>query len=110
MEKIEVPYENDSFSTYIIDGEAFLLRFTYNSKHDYWSFGLYTTDRLPIIASVKIVRNFPLHYFYEDSFLPKGQFYATCEKEEIGHDSFKNGDAEFYYISYDDMLYAAGEL
>ena len=38
---IEVPDMNDSVSTLSIDGKEYGLRFTYNERYDYWSFGLY---------------------------------------------------------------------
>ena len=37
---IEVPDMNDSVSTLSVDGKEYGLRFTYNERYDYWSFGL----------------------------------------------------------------------
>lgn len=44
---IKVPDMNDSMSTLSIDGVEYLLRFTYNEKYDYWSFGLYSSEEEP---------------------------------------------------------------
>lgn len=46
---ITVPDMNDSVSTLSIDGVEYGLRFTYNEKYDYWSFGLYDENMEPII-------------------------------------------------------------
>jgi len=46
---IEVPDMNDSVSTLSIDGKEYELRFTYNVKFDYWSFGLNDEKGNPII-------------------------------------------------------------
>ena len=37
---IKVQDMNDSVSNLSIDGNEYILRFTYNEKYDYWSFGL----------------------------------------------------------------------
>ena len=60
---IEVPDEDDSLSMLSIDGKEYGLRFTYNEKYDYWSFGLYDEDEDPIIAMTRIVPNFPIFHF-----------------------------------------------
>ena len=56
---ITVPDMNDSVSTLSIDGVEYGLRFTYNEKYDYWSFGLYDENMEPIISQTRIVPNFP---------------------------------------------------
>ena len=71
---IEVPDENDSLSMLSIDGKEYGLRFTYNEKYDYWSFGLYDEDEDPIIAMTRIVPNFPIFHSYTDPDLPDGIF------------------------------------
>lgn len=59
---IKVPDMNDSVSNLSIDGTEYILRFTYNEKYDYWSFGLYDEDENPIIAMTRIVPNFPIFF------------------------------------------------
>ena len=54
---ITVPDMNDSVSTLSIDGVEYGLRFTYNEKYDYWSFGLYDENMEPIISQTRIVPN-----------------------------------------------------
>ena len=61
--RILILREHDSFSDITINGERLLIRFTYNDTFDYWSFGLYETNRTPILAGIKIVPNFPLNLF-----------------------------------------------
>ena len=63
---IQVPDMNDSVSTLSIDGKEYNLRFTYNEKYDYWSFGLYDEGEEPIIAMTRIVPNFPIFHYYTD--------------------------------------------
>jgi len=40
---IEVPDMNDSISRIVLNGTAYMLRFSYNDTCDYWKFSLYTT-------------------------------------------------------------------
>ena len=96
---IEVPDENDSLSMLSIDGKEYGLRFTYNEKYDYWSFGLYDEDEDPIIAMTRIVPNFPIFHFYTDPDLPDGIFGCLSDTGEVGRQAFVEKTAEFVYIT-----------
>ncbi len=95
---ITVPDMNDSISKLSIDGKEYGLRFTYNEKHDYWNFGLYDGNNVPIIAGVKIVPNFPLLHFFSGTDLPDGVFGCVSKMETVGRHAFKNKSAEFVYL------------
>ncbi len=94
---IEVPDMNDSVSRLVLNGIAYLIRFTYNDTKEYWKFGLYTSQNEPILVGVKIVPNFPLNLFYGLSGLPKGIFGAMSKLERIGRQDFLNGNASFIF-------------
>lgn len=95
---IKVPDRNDSMSSLFIDGNEYLIRFTYNERYDYWSFGLYQHNREPIIAMTRIVPNFPLFHFYTDTDLPDGIFGCLSDTEQVGREAFNSQTAEFVYI------------
>jgi len=95
---IEVPDMNDSISTLSIDGREYGLRFTYNERYGYWSFGLYNEDNDPIIAMTRIVPNFPIFHFYTESDIPDGIFGCISDIETVGREAFNNKTAEFIYI------------
>lgn len=95
---IKVPDMNDSMSTLSIDGVEYLLRFTYNEKYDYWSFGLYNAEQEPIIAMTRLVPNFPVLHYYTYSDMPDGIFGCLSDKDTVGRQSFKDKVAEFVYI------------
>ena len=95
---IDVPDMNDSLSTLSLDGTVYNLRFTYNEKFDYWSFGLYDEDGKPLIAMTRIVPNFPLFHFYTEQNLPDGVFGCLSRSETVGRYAFRDGTAEFVYI------------
>ncbi len=95
---IKVPDMNDSVSNLSIDGTEYILRFTYNEKYDYWSFGLYDEDENPIIAMTRIVPNFPIFFFYSDRAIPDGIFGCVSTKEKVGRQAFNEKTAEFIYI------------
>lgn len=100
---IKVPDMNDSISTLEIDGKEHGLRFTYNEKGDYWSFGLYDEDDEPIIAMTKVVPNFPIFHFYTDSDIPDGIFGCLSDSETVGRQAFNEGHAEFVYIPNEEL-------
>ncbi len=95
---IDVPDMNDSMSSLSIDGTEYWLRFTYNERYDYWSFGLYDEDEEPIIAMTRIVPNFPIFHYYTDSGIPDGIFGCLSDIDDVGRDAFINKTAEFIYI------------
>lgn len=96
---IAVPDLNDSFSRIVLDGKAYLIRFTYNHSLDYWTFGLYTVLKEPIIQYIKIVPNYLLTRNYTVQDLPNGYFFALSGKERIGKNDFKSGVARFLYLA-----------
>lgn len=96
---IKVPDMNDSLSTLSIDGVEYLLRFTYNEKYDFWSFGLYTVKEEPIIAMTRIVPNFPIMHYYTYTDIPAGIFGCLSDIDTVGRQAFNNKTAEFVYIS-----------
>ena len=94
---IEVPDINDSISRIVLNGTAYLIRFTYNDTKDYWKFGLYTAQNEPILVGVKIVPGFPLNVFYGISELPDGIFGVISTKEHIGRNDFVDKKAKFVF-------------
>lgn len=95
---IEVPDMNDSISTLSIDGKKYGLRFTYNEKFDYWSFGLLDEDKKPIIAMTRMVPNFPILHFYTGRDIPNGVFGCLSDIDTVGRYAFVNKTAQFVYI------------
>lgn len=100
---IEVPDMNDSVSDISIDNQIYRIRFTYNAKYDFWSFGIRTANDDPIIEMVRIVPNFPLLHWITDSRLPDGIWGCISDLEDIGRYAFKNKTAEFVYIPNSDL-------
>lgn len=95
---IKVPDMNDSVSTLSIDGKTYRLRFTYNEKYDFWSFGIQNEKKVPIVAMTKIVPNFPLLHQYTSKELPDGIFGCLSDLVSIGRNAFNDKAAEFVYI------------
>lgn len=95
---ITVPDMNDSISDIKLDGKNYKIRFTYNSKYDYWSFGIANEEGEFLIAMTKIVPSYPLLITFSDVRLPDGQFGCTCSKEHVGRKAFVNGEANFVFI------------
>lgn len=101
---IKVPDMNDSMSSLSIDGTEYLIRFTYNERYDYWSFGLYKGDGEPIVAMTRIVPNFPLLHYHTDAALPDGIFGCLSDTDEVGREAFNDRTAEFVYIPNAELL------
>ena len=95
---IAVPDMNDSFSRVVLGNQAFQIRFTWNDTAQRWMWGLYTTERVPIIEGVRVVPSFPLNLPYAHLGLPAGAFGAITELEAIGRQDFITGDAQFVLI------------
>ena len=82
---IAVPDMNDSFSRVVLNGTAYLMRFTWNDTAQRWMWGLYTTDRTAIMP-------------YGHLGLPAGAFGAISELEAVGRQDFLNGNAQFVFM------------
>lgn len=95
--KIEVPDMNDSYSRIELKGSVYYLRFVYNDTYGYWTFGVYDSDKSPVVTSIKIVPNYPLNIFHDTAGMPYGVFYAQTELARIGRNDFKTGDANFVF-------------
>nr|DAI55868.1 MAG TPA: hypothetical protein [Caudoviricetes sp.] len=95
---IEVPDMNDSISAITIDGEEYGIRFTYNEKFEYWSFGIYDDEDNPIVAMTRVVPNFPLLFLISDEKLPNGIFGCISDTEKVDRQAFIKHTAEFVYI------------
>ena len=96
--QILIPQEHDSFSELSINGERFLLRFSYNDTFDYWTFGIYELNRTPILAGLKIVPNFPLTQFARLRRLGDTCFIAASKRQHIGRRDFWDEAAQFLVI------------
>lgn len=98
MQYITVPDMNDSMSNISLGGKEYVIRFTYNERYDYWSFGLYDVKKTPIIAMTRIVPNFPLTHYYRGTDMPDGVFGCISDKDTVGRQAFNEKTAEFVYI------------
>lgn len=96
--EISVPDFNDSFSRVVLSGNQYLIRFSYIDTFDYWTFGLYTPQKEPLLVGVKIVPNYPLNLFFGADNMPNGLFCAYTELEKIGKNDFAEGKAIFAYV------------
>lgn len=109
MTVISLPDMNDSFSRVVIQGREYLIRLTYNSTGDYWTFGVYLSEDTPIITAIKIVPNFPLNRYFNTIDMPDGIFGAITQLERIGRNAFRNGEAQFVFIPSDELIEEAKE-
>lgn len=100
MIQIEFSPLNDGFYSVMLDNKQYHLRLTYNDIFNYWSFGVYDSDKQPIVVGRKLIRGFPINVFDKDKLgMPPGLFYVDCPDEEVGHDDLQSGKAKFYYIT-----------
>lgn len=96
---IEVPDINDSVSRVVLNGTAYLIRFTWNEAGGFWKFGLYDTQNQPIVIGIKIVPNFPMNLFYGVTDLPNGVFGVMTKLEHVGRNDFVDERASFVFCS-----------
>lgn len=95
--EITVPDMNDSVSTIVLGGTPCGIRFTWNDTGEYWIFGLYDSQNVPIQQGIKIVPKAVLNLFSGKSEMRKYVFGVLTKLEKIGRDDFKNGKARFIF-------------
>lgn len=103
IEYIQVPDMNDSFSRVILCRQEYLLRFLYNGTYDYWSFGVYDTEKNILLQQRKIVPVSPLTHFDVSVSIPRGIFGCFTNLKRVGRNDFRNGSAEFAFIPWEDL-------
>ena len=104
MQYFTPPDENSSFTRVVLDGEEYLLRFDYNYKGEYWTFGFYKDENTPIVANIKVVPLFPVNYYFNKLVtVPQGIFGVITNKERIGRKDFVNGNAQFFYATNEEV-------
>lgn len=96
---IEVPDRNDSLTRIVLDGKVYFLRFTWNMRGDFWTFGLYDALEQPIVLALKVVPNCVLNLYVTHLDLPNGAFIALTTEDRIGRKDFQEGKAEFIYMT-----------
>lgn len=94
---ISVPRMNDSFSRIVLDNKVWEIRFTYNHPTDCWKFGLFDTERNPVIQDIKIVPGIPINHSFWKRPYPNVLFAVKTKLDRVGHEDFWNGNAEFFY-------------
>lgn len=104
MKYIQVPDHNDSYTRIVLDRKEYLLRFLYNGFGNYWTFGIYDTNKVTILQQRKIVPLSPLTHFDKSASLPAGIFGCFTKKNRIGRKDFVNRNAEFAFIPESDVL------
>lgn len=102
---IQVPHYNDSFSRIVLDGKVWDIRFTYNNATDCWKFGLFDSQRNPILQDVKIVPGIPLNHAFCKPPYPSVLFAAKTKKDRIGYRDFWDENAEFLFVELKDGVF-----
>ena len=98
------PDKNDSFTRIILDGREYLLRFSYNYKGGFWTFGVYANESTPVVAGIKIVPCFTLNnYFTEVVKMPRGVFGVITTRDKVGRNDFVDGTAEFIFATLEEV-------
>lgn len=70
----------DQRLTIELGGNPYLMRVLWNERFEYFSLSLNTLADEPILANVKMVKNFPLIGRFKDTRLPFGDLYFVQEK------------------------------
>ena len=96
--EISVPDLNDSFSRVVLDGEVYLIRFSWNDTVQRWSFGIYTPQKEPLAVGIRMVPRFPLNLQIVDKAFPDGVLGVFSDLQHIGRQDFLNGKAAFAFI------------
>ena len=70
----------DQILTIELGGNPYILRVLWNERYGYFSLSISTSDNVPILTNIKMVKNYNLTSRFKDPFLPFGDFYFIHEK------------------------------
>ena len=68
----------------LLDGELFVLEFTWNALNEFWVMDIYTREEDPILLGIKIVPNYPLLSAYSMPEKPKGEIICQNVVSDTG--------------------------
>jgi hypothetical protein len=74
----DIDYDNPFFDfTVDLSGTIYTIEINWNTENEFWTLGLYTSDKQPITQGRKIVCNSNLFEFCSHELLPPGKLYAV---------------------------------
>jgi hypothetical protein len=90
-----------------LDGQGFLLNFTYNQRCDCWYLSIATTDGIDLLNGVKILSNWPLLKQCADNRLPPGEIVSMSATIDVTParlaDLGPGGRCTLYYVPVEDQ-------
>lgn len=88
-----------------LEGEIFILEFTWNALNEFWSMDIYTRNEVPLIYGITIVPDYPLLSTYTVEGMPKGEI--ICQNIVNGDDIIRRYDMS---QKFELVYYAENEL
>lgn len=80
LDKIPLlPETSDQKLTVTLGGNPYILRVLWNERFGYFSLSVNTSDDVPILTNIKMVKNYPLIGRYKNTLLPFGDIYFIQE-------------------------------
>lgn len=101
---VTLPLFEDAFYTYPIslEGNSYILQFTFNERVQMYFFDLFTSDNVPIVLGEALVPNYPMFKDYALNDL--SGFFWLEQKSELNVEPYKefpdklNEFYSFFYI------------
>lgn len=82
-----------------LEGVEYVLETAWNGRASVWVAALSDAEEASIRSGLQLRRGVPLLRGLADSRRPAGELVVTGRVEEVGIDSFENGDAELVYFT-----------
>jgi len=103
MQVIEL-YDDPEYSVQVVlDGVLYFLLMHWNSEAQFWTMGIEDYNRQTIIASIKLVPNYPLLERYRRNELPAGELVVISNSGTISLTDFADGYAQMVYVSQGEL-------
>ena len=90
-----------------LDNVKYRFLFQWNTRAEFWSLSILSTDNTPIVSGIKLVINYDLFQRYRHLALPTGYLFVLDSSEneaKIAYDDFTNERGlQLIYFSEDEL-------
>ena len=89
-----------------LSNESFRFRFDYNYRADSWYLSIMNYNSNPIVSGIRLVLNYDILTPFKSRDIPAGALVVLADDlkiKRVSKDTFKNGEASFYFIPNDEL-------
>jgi hypothetical protein len=103
MQTIELYGDDDYYVQAVLDGVLYYLHLSWNSEGEFWTFGIETYLKEPLLSGLRIQPNYPLISRYFQPGFPPGEIVVVSDADTVGQSDFVDAFASMVYVTEEEL-------